>query len=268
MIKVIVSGAGGKMGSTIIRLIKTQSDMELVGALESEKFSSLGKDIGEIIGIGKIVVEISSDLTKIINTGDVVIDFSIPSATLKNVEISAKNKKAIVIGTTGFKDEEKEKIKELSKLTPIVLAPNMSVGVNLLFKLVKTATKVLKDKDFDIEIVEAHHRFKKDAPSGTALKFGEVIAKEKGIDLKKIMISGREGITGERDKDSIGIFAVRAGDIVGEHTVTFGGLGERVELTHKAHSRDTFARGALVAARFVIHAKPSLYDMQDVLGLK
>ncbi|MFH1823668.1 MAG: 4-hydroxy-tetrahydrodipicolinate reductase [Candidatus Firestonebacteria bacterium] len=268
MIKIIVSGAGGKMGSTIIRLIKTQSDLKLVGALESDKFAFLGKDIGEVIGIGKIGVETISDLTKIINEGDVVIDFSLPSVTLKNVEISAKNKKAMVIGTTGFKDEEKEKIKKLSKIIPIVLAPNMSIGVNLLFKLVQEATKVLKDKDFDIEIVEAHHRFKKDAPSGTALKFASIIAEEKGIDLKKAMVSGREGITGERDKNSIGIFAVRAGDIVGEHTVTFGSLGERIELTHKAHSRDTFARGAIVAARFVMHSKPSLYDMQDVLGIK
>lgn len=268
MIKVVISGAAGKMGASIIKLVVAQSDMKLTGAVESDKFPSLGKDIGEVIGIGRLGVEITGDLSKVIKACDVVIDFSAASAAIKNLEIAIKNKKAVVIGTTGLKDEEKNKIKEYSKQIPVVFTPNMSVGVNLLFKLVKEATKVLKDKDFDIEIMEAHHRFKKDAPSGTALKLASIIADEKKLDLNKVMVTGRNGNTGERAKDAIGVLSVRAGDIVGDHTVVFGSLGERIELTHKAHSRETFARGSIIAARFVAKAKAGLYDMQDVLGIK
>jgi 4-hydroxy-tetrahydrodipicolinate reductase len=256
------------MGAMIIRLIKADKSLELGGALEDAASPAIGKDIGEVIGVGALGVKTTADLGAIIGKADVVIDFSVIAATLKTLETAVKNNKAMVIGTTGFNDGQKKLIGEAAKKIPVVFTPNFSIGVNLLFKLVKEATKVLKDKDFDIEIVEAHHRFKKDAPSGTALKLAQIAADEKGLDIKKAMITGREGAVGERSKDSIGVFALRGGDIVGEHTVSYTTLGERIELTHKAHSRENFAKGALVAAKYLVKAKAGLYDMQDVLGIK
>ncbi len=267
MIRLVVAGAAGKMGGRITALTKDYPDLKLVGAFERKGHEALGKDIGEIIGAGKIDIFLQDDLSKIIDTTDVVISFTSPEASLEHLSIASNKKKAVVIGTTGFSKDAVESIKGMSQLVPVVLAPNMSVGVNLLFKVLKDITKVLGD-DFDIEIVESHHRLKKDAPSGTAIKMAQVIAESINRNLDEVAVYARKGLIGERTKKEIGIQTVRAGDIVGEHTVLFGGLGERIEITHKASSRDTFARGALKAAAW-IHNKPAgLYDMMDVLGLK
>jgi len=266
MSKIIMAGAAGKMGAIIIRLISKEKDLILTGALESESFSGLGKDIGEVIGSGKMGVTVVSDLTKIAPACDVIIDFTSPEATLKNLALAVKFKKAIIIGTTGIEAEGKKQIAEAAKSIPVVFAPSMSAGVNLLFKLVKEAAAVLRD--YDAEIVETHHRFKKDAPSGTALRLGESIAEGRAVDFKKNTVFGREGLTGERRKDEIAIHAVRSGDVAGEHVVSFGTIGERIELVHRASSREAYGRGALLAVRYIAKAKPGLYDMQDVLGIK
>ncbi|MFH1074911.1 MAG: 4-hydroxy-tetrahydrodipicolinate reductase [Candidatus Firestonebacteria bacterium] len=265
-IKVIMAGAGGKMGAVIIKLILAQNDMVLSGALENEKFQGIGEDIGLVIGTGKLKVTVVSDLSKIAPESDVIIDFTSPASTIKNLAAAVKFKKAIIIGTTGFNDSEKKQITEAGKYIPVVFAPSMSAGVNLLFKLVKEAAKVLSD--YDAEIIETHHRFKKDAPSGTALRLGESIAAGRGVDFKKNTVFGREGITGERKPDEIAIHAVRSGDVAGEHVVSFGTIGERIELVHRASSREAYGRGALLAVRFITKAKAGLYDMQDVLGIK
>lgn len=267
MTKIIVCGATGRMGSRITALSKDYDNLKLVGAVEKKGHELIGKDIGSILAIGERGVILNDDLESIIDKGDVVIDFTSISSTLNHVKIAKNYKKAMVIGTTGFSKEELEPIKEASKDIPIVLAPNMSVGVNLLLKVLKDIATVLGD-DYDIEIIEAHHRLKKDAPSGTAMKMAQVIAEAVGRDLDNVAVYSRKGLIGERTKNEIGIQTIRAGDIVGEHTVLFGGLGERIEITHKASSRDTFARGALKAALWISDRKAGLYDMQDVLGLK
>jgi len=212
-------------------------------------------------------IKIVDNLAEIIGLCDVVIDFTAPEATLSNLEICKENKKAIVIGTTGFNTEQKNKIAKASNLIPIVFSPNMSVGVNLLFNLVKRTAEVFGD-EYDIEITEAHHKFKKDAPSGTALKIAEIIANTLGRDLEKNAVYGRKGIVGERRRGEIGIHSIRAGDIVGDHTILFSTPGERIEITHRAHTRETFARGAVKAAKFVTSKKNGLFDMADVLGIK
>ncbi|MCX5776258.1 MAG: 4-hydroxy-tetrahydrodipicolinate reductase [Candidatus Firestonebacteria bacterium] len=265
-IKVIMAGAGGRMGAIIIKLIAAQKDMVLSGALESEKFSGVGKDIGEVIGMGKLGVNIVSDLSKIAPDCDVIIDFTSPASTMANLAVAVKFKKAFIIGTTGIEEAEKKQIAEAGKSIPVVFAASMSAGVNLLFKLAKEAAKVLRD--YDAEIVETHHRFKKDAPSGTALKLGESIAAGRDIDFKKNTVFGREGITGERKPDEIAIHAVRSGDVAGEHIVSFGTIGERIELVHRASSREAYGRGAISAVRYIVKVQKGLYDMQDVLGIK
>ncbi len=265
-IRVIMAGAGGKMGTIIIKLIAAQKDMILSGALESAKFPGLGKDIGDFAGTGKLGVKIVSDLSQIAAEGDVIVDFTSPASTLANLAAAVKFKKAVIIGTTGFEEQEKKQIAAAGRSIPVVFAPSMSAGVNLLFKLVKEAAKVLKD--YDAEIVETHHRFKKDAPSGTALKLGESIAAGRNIDFKNNLIFGRKGLTGERKKDEIAIHAVRSGDVAGEHVVSFGTIGERIELVHRASSREAYGKGAILAVRFIAKAKAGLYDMQDVLQIK
>jgi 4-hydroxy-tetrahydrodipicolinate reductase len=267
MARIIVCGAMGRMGSRITILSRDYEGLKLAGAIEKKGHELIGKDIGSILGVGQVGIVLDDSLENTIHSGDVVIDFTSINSTLNHVKISRDNKKAMVIGTTGFSNEELEPIKEASKDVPIVLAPNMSVGVNLLLKILKDVAIVLGE-DYDIEIIEAHHRLKKDAPSGTAIKMAQVIAEAIGRDLEDVAVYSRKGIIGERSKNEIGIQTIRAGDIVGEHTVLFGGLGERIEITHKASSRDTFARGALKAALWVFGRKPGLYDMQDVLGLK
>ncbi|MBF0506054.1 MAG: 4-hydroxy-tetrahydrodipicolinate reductase [Nitrospirae bacterium] len=267
MNNIIVTGAAGRMGGRIMVLSKEYPDLRLAGALERKGNEAVGKDIGPLAGMGESGVKVGDSLEAIIGKADVVIDFTAPSAAMQNLEIVSRHGKAMVIGTTGFSKNEIETIRRFAGEIPVVLAPNMSVGVNLLFKVLQDVARVLGD-DYDIEIIEAHHRLKKDAPSGTALKMAQVIAEAVHRNLDEVGVYARKGIIGERSGKEIGIQTVRAGDIVGEHTVLFGGLGERIEITHKASSRDTFARGALKAALWITGRRAGLYDMQDVLGLK
>ncbi|ACI20959.1 4-hydroxy-tetrahydrodipicolinate reductase [Thermodesulfovibrio yellowstonii] len=267
MIKIAVCGAAGRMGSRIVALSRDYPELKLTGAIESKTNPKIGTDAGIIAGIGEIGVKIDDRLEKAIDNADVVINFTSPEATLEHLEIVKKFKKSMVIGTTGFSNEQLSIIQKASKKIPIVLSPNMSIGVNLLFKILKDVAKVLGD-DYDIEIVEAHHRMKKDAPSGTAIKMAKVIAEALNRNFDEVAVYARKGIIGERTKKEIGIQTVRAGDIVGEHTVIFGGLGERIEIIHKASSRDTFARGALRAVIWLYGKPAGFYDMGDVLGIK
>lgn len=267
MLKLSVSGASGRMGGRIITLSRDIKDISLAGALERNGHDDLGKDIGEVIGIGKTGVKISDNIKEVCSNTDVLIDFSSPSATIECLKLLSDRPIPVVIGTTGFSKDEIEYIRLYAQNTPCVFAPNMSVGVNLLLKVLADVAKVTGD-DYDVEIIEAHHRLKKDAPSGTAMKMAQVIASALDRDLEETAVYARHGLIGERTGREIGIQTVRAGDIVGEHTVMFGGLGERIEITHKASSRDTFSRGALKAALWVYKQTPGLYDMQDVLGLK
>jgi 4-hydroxy-tetrahydrodipicolinate reductase len=267
IVNIIVSGASGRMGSRIITLSKDVDKLTLTGALEQKNHEHLGKDIGDVIGAGSMGVSITDSIKKAIEKSDVMIDFSSPSATIAGLKSLADSPIPVVIGTTGFSKDEVEYIKLYAQNTPCVFAPNMSVGVNLLLKVLADIAKVTQD-DYDVEIVEAHHRLKKDAPSGTAMKMAQVLAAALDRNLEDTAVYARHGLIGERTQKEIGIQTVRAGDIVGEHTVLFGGLGERIEITHKASSRDTFARGALKAAQWVHKQTPGLYDMQDVLGLK
>jgi len=266
MIKVGISGAAGRMGQIIIRLLAKEKNMKLAAAIEARNHPMLGKDAGECAGTDRTGVVISSG-TKNPGKIDVLIDFSSPQAAVEHMKQMAERKIPVVIGTTGLSPAQLQKIRRFSRKIPCVMAPNMSVGVNLMFKLLKLAGRIL-GKKYDVEIVEAHHRFKKDAPSGTAKRMAEIIAEEAGLDLAKSGVYGRKGITGARKKGELGIMSVRAGDIIGDHTVMFAGAGERLELTHRALSRDTFARGAILAAMFAVRAKKGLHDMQDVLGVK
>ncbi len=254
------------MGGRIIDIINSTQGIELTGAFERPDSHAVGKDAGIVAGTGEMGVTVADSLDKVIDAGDVIIDFTFHEAAVKHAEKAAEKGRAMVIGTTGFSPEEYARIEELSKKFPCVLAPNMSVGVNLLYKLLETAARVLGD-DYDVEIVEAHHRMKKDAPSGTALQLGRVVAQALGRDFDKVAVFERNGLIGERSRQEIGIQTVRAGDIVGEHTVLFGGIGERVEITHRASSRDTFAKGAVRAAMWIADKPSGLYNMQDVLGL-
>lgn len=267
MIKLTVCGATGRMGSRIIALSKDYPDIKIVGAIEAKNNPKLGLDTGVVAGIGELGVNIIDDLEKIISDTEIVVNFTNPEATLEHLKIVKKYKKSIVIGTTGFNNEQLSIIQKTSKSIPIILSPNMSIGVNLLFRILKDIAKVLGD-DYDIEIIEAHHRMKKDAPSGTAIKMAKVIAEALDRNFDEVAVYSRKGIIGERTKKEIGIQTVRAGDIVGEHTVIFGGLGERIEIIHKASSRDTFARGALKAVMWLYGKPVGLYDMGDVLGIK
>lgn len=266
MIRAIVSGAAGRMGGRIIAAILETQDIKIAGAIERSDHPKIGMDAGEVANIGKIDVPIKGNLLDLISEADVIIEFTNPEATLKHLEIAAQHNIAMVIGTTGLSKEELDKLHSLTAKTRCVFAPNMSQGVNLSLKLLEIAAKSLGD-DYDIEIIETHHRFKKDAPSGTALKMAEVISNALGRNLDEVGVYGRKGMVGERTRKEIAIQAIRSGDVVGEHTVIFGGLGERIEITHRAHSRDTFVRGAIRAVRFVVKARPGLYDMLDVLNI-
>jgi len=266
MTSLVVCGAAGRMGKRIIACALQDKEFKIVGAVESTDSPAIGKDAGEEAGEATLHVPILSRVEEVLSHTDVVIDFTQPSSSLKNAQITAQFKKAMVIGTTGFSEAQKKELKALSKTIPIMLSPNMSVGVNVLFELVGEVARKL-GSDYDIEIVEAHHRLKKDAPSGTALRLGEAVAAATGRQFAKDAVYGRKG-EALRKANEIGIFAVRAGDIVGDHTVTFATQGERLELTHRAHSRDTFAKGALRAARFVAKQKPGWYSMQEVLKVK
>jgi len=251
MINVIVCGGCGKMGSTVARLVRQNENMKLAGIIESPSHPKKGKDWGIVTGLGETGIIIKDNLEEIIQNTDQVVEFTNPQVSLKHLEIVSKYKKAMIMGTTGFSSEEIKEINKLAQGIPFLLSPNMSLGVNLLFKLAAETAAALSD-DYDIEIVEAHHRFKKDAPSGTAKKLAQEIAKAKGVNL---------------DKVAIGIHSIRSGDITGEHTVIFTALGERLELTHKAHSRDTFAYGTIQAIKFMEGKSAGFYEMKDVLNI-
>lgn len=267
MTKIAVTGAGGRMGKAIIEAIQQAEGVELGAAVERPGSSLIGADAGEVAGVGTLGVTIVDDLKAVGGDFDVLIEFTIPEVTAQHLEVCRAAGKHIVIGTTGMTDEQKAAIAGAGGEIGVVFAPNMSVGVNLSLKLLEMAARVLGD-EVDIEIIEAHHRHKIDAPSGTALRMGEVVADTLGRDLKECAVYGREGRTGERDRKTIGFETIRAGDIVGEHTVMFAGIGERIEITHKASSRMTFAKGAVRAAKWLTEQPPGEYDMQDVLDLK
>ena len=267
MIKAIVTGAAGRMGARIISIIGETPGIELSGALEREGHPAIGKDAGIFSGSGSMGIPISSNLENIIDGADVVIDFTSVDASLENIRTCSKAGKGIVIGSTGFSTSQVQTIKDTAAKIPCVLSANMSVGVNVLLKALKDTARVLGD-DYDVEIVEAHHRLKKDAPSGTAMMLGRALADALGRNLDEVGVYERHGIIGERTKKEIGIQTIRGGDIVGDHTVYFAGTGERLEFTHRAHTRDNFAKGAVRAAVWLAGKGPGLYDMQDVLGLK
>jgi len=266
MVKIAVCGAAGRMGQRIIVAVK-EAGCQLSGALERPGHELVGQDAGIIAGCGALGVAISDDLNAVVAGCDVLIDFTTPKVSLKNLEVCSLKKKAIVIGSTGFTPEERALAAELALEIPCVLAPNMSVGVNVCFKVLKDVAKALGD-DFDVEIVELHHNKKKDSPSGTAVRMGEVVAEALGRDYNKVANFHREGLCGERTKEEIGMQTVRGGDIIGEHTVYFIGQGERIEITHRAMTRDMFSRGSVRAAQWVVSQKPGIFDMQDVLGLR
>lgn len=266
MQRIAVMGAAGRMGKTLIEAVQQAEGAQLSVAIDRADSSLVGADVGELIAQGKIGVALVGDLNAVLDQFDVLIDFTHPSVTLKNLDVCRQAGKAMIIGTTGFSPEQKQQLAEAGKQIPIVFAANFSVGVNLCLKLLDTAARVLGD-EVDIEIIEAHHRHKVDAPSGTALRMGEVVANALGRDLQKVAVYGREGQTGARERETIGFATVRAGDVVGDHTVLFAAEGERVEITHKASSRMTFAKGAVRAALWLQGRQSGLYDMQDVLGL-
>ncbi len=268
MHSVVVAGAAGRMGKRLVDLVNAQVGAKLVGALEYSEHPLLGKDAGEVAGIGHLDVPLVGTLKELAGScAQVMIDFTAPQATLANLEWAVSENVAMVIGTTGMSPDERDLLAEAAQKIPLVFAPNMSVGVNVLFKVVAEVAAILGD-DFDVEILEAHHRLKKDAPSGTAVHLGEIVAETLGREYPGDAVFAREGFTGERTQREIGMQTLRAGDIVGEHTVMFGGMGERLEVIHRAHSRDNFAAGAVRAALWLVGREPGLYDMQDVLGLK
>jgi len=273
MTSIGIFGANGRMGRALVTVAtelqahqSAENPVQLSAATVRAGSSLIGVDAGELAGCGKNGLKLTETSLASVHQANVWIDFTMPEAMLAQLELAVAAGKAMVIGVTGLSDEQYAKVQAASKLIPIVWAPNMSVGVNLLLHLVQTAAKVM-GQSADIEIIEAHHRFKKDAPSGTALAIGNSIAKAIGRDLNECAVYGREGITGERDQQTIGFATVRGGDIIGDHTALFADLGERLEITHKASSRSTFAQGALRAALWLQNKQPGLYSMQQVLGL-
>lgn len=266
MMKIAIAGATGRMGKMLIEAVLNCTDAELVGALEHESCPLLGEDAGAFLG-KKTGVVITSDITKALSSAEFLIDFTRPEGTMAHLAVAQKTNSKMIIGTTGLSSEQIDNLKKASANLAIVFAPNMSVGVNATFKLLEIAAKMLNE-GYDIEIVEAHHRHKVDAPSGTALRMGEVIADALGEKLGDVAVYAREGHTGERKAGSIGFATIRGGDIVGDHTVLFAGEGERIEISHKSSSRQSYAQGSLRAARFLQAQGSGLYDMQDVLGLR
>ncbi len=266
MTRIAIVGASGRMGLCLLKSVLLAKNATLATAISRPNSIAIGKDAGELAGIGAVGIKVVDDLAAVMDSFDVLIDFTRPDASMVFIEQCRRAGKKVVIGTTGYSDDQKAEINKAAEEIAIVLAPNFSVGVNLSLKLLAMAAKVMGDYT-DIEVIEAHHRHKVDAPSGTALRMGEVIADTLGRDLKDCAIYGREGNTGERDRKTIGFSTIRAGDIVGEHTVMFADEGERLEITHKASSRMTFANGAVRAAVWLTDKEPGLYDMQDVLGL-
>jgi 4-hydroxy-tetrahydrodipicolinate reductase len=267
MTKIAVVGAGGRMGRTLVQAVHGTEGLELGAATERPDSGLIGADAGELAAIGRLGVPLGEDLGRAVDDFDVVIDFTRPQATMAHLAVCQSAGKRMVIGTTGLDDVQKAMLADAAQDLAIVFAPNMSVGVNLCFKLLDLAARVMGG-NADIEIIEAHHRHKLDAPSGTALRMGEVVANALGRNLEDVAVYGREGITGERERQTIGFETIRAGDVVGEHSVWLATEGERVEIVHKASSRMTFAQGAARAAGWIMECERGLFDMQDVLGLR
>ena len=255
------------MGGRIIHMIHQSQDVTLVAAFERQDHPGVNQDVGQVVGLGEMGIKITGSLKEVIDLGEVVIDFTMPEATLENIRIASPRGLSMVIGTTGIARDNLKKLTELAKSIRCVMAPNMSVGVNVMFRIAAEMAKIL-GKDYDMEILETHHRLKKDAPSGTAMRLAQILADSVNRDLEKVAVYERKGMIGQRSDEEIGVHAWRAGDITGEHTVMFGGIGERLELTHRAHNRDNFARGAVRAAAWVVNQPVGFYDMQHVLGLK
>jgi len=266
MVKVVVTGAGGRMGTQIVRLAHGTEGMVVAGAVDRPG-PPIGKDAGALAGLGPIGVPVVDDLAKALAGADAVIDFTSHEASAVHAEVCAGRGVPLIIGSTGFTPEAKARVAAAARRIPVVLSPNMSVGVNVLFELVRQAAKILGD-GYDVEILEIHHKKKRDAPSGTAVRLGEVAAEALGRDAKDVLAYARHGILGERPPWQIGVQTLRGGDVVGEHTVYFCGEGERLELTHRATSREQFARGAVRAAQWIAGRGPGLYDMADVLGFR
>ena len=264
--RVAVTGAAGRMGKTLIQAISSAEDLSLGAAFEHPESPAMGQDAGELAGVGRLDVAVSADPAAALDQFDVVIDFTVPDATLKLAEACASSGCGMVVGTTGFTEPQLQQLHAIQDRVALFMAPNMSLGVNLAFKLIEMAARVLGDS-VDVEVLEAHHRHKIDAPSGTAVRMGEILAEALDRDLETDAIYGREGITGARQRKTIGFSTMRGGDIVGEHTVMFAGEGERIEITHRAQSRMNFATGALTAARFIAQQPPGLYNMQQLLDL-
>jgi 4-hydroxy-tetrahydrodipicolinate reductase len=255
------------MGGRLVHLVHQSDDMEVAGGLERSGHPSLGKDLGEVVGLGPIGVPLVDDLNALVPKIDLLFEFTIPEASLAHLHVMADHGKAMVLGTTGFTAAQLAEVQTLAPRLPLFMAPNMSPAINVMYKLIADAARLL-GTDFDIEIVEAHHRYKVDAPSGTAVRMAEVLAQTLDRDLEKVGVYGRKGIVGQRKDEEIAVLSLRAGDLTGDHTVMFGGIGERLEIIHRTQSRDAFGRGALRAARWIVQQKPGLYDMQDLLGLK
>jgi 4-hydroxy-tetrahydrodipicolinate reductase len=267
VITAVVAGASGRMGKRLIALLRESPEFQVVGAVERKDHVDVGRDAGEVAGLGPMGVSIVDAVGKALPGAQVLLDFTAPAAAMQHLEAASQNGVAVVVGTTGLTGADLRRARELSAKVPCVQSPNMSVGVNVLYGVLAQVARTLGD-GYDIEVIETHHHFKKDSPSGTAEKMAQVLADARGHDLRKVGVYGRYGMIGERPKDEIAVHAIRAGDIVGEHTILFGGMGERIEITHRAHSRDNFAFGALRAARWVVGKSPGLYDMLDVLGLR
>ena len=265
MQRVAIAGAAGRMGRALVQAVAADADLTLGAALERPAMPLIGQDAGELAGVGGLHVPVGDSLAGALPQFDVLIDFTVPAATLEAVSVCRGAGKSLVIGTTGFDAEGLQRIRAAARDIPILMAPNMSLGVNLLFQLIEQAARALGDA-FDVEIIEAHHRHKIDAPSGTALRMGQILAETLGRDLAETAVYARQGETGARRRDAIGFATLRAGDIVGEHTALFAGIGERLEITHRASSRANFAQGALRAAKFLQGRPPGLHDMQDVLA--
>jgi 4-hydroxy-tetrahydrodipicolinate reductase len=267
MTRAAVAGIAGRMGSRIAQLIRETEGIELAGGFEYSQYPGIGKDLAQVIGGAPTGKHIGAGIADVIESSDVVIDFTNAAVSLEHLRFASSRGKAMVIGSTGFSRDQLDEAAALASRIPCMIAPNMSIAVNILFKMVSDAARLLGD-NFDVEIIEAHHRFKKDAPSGTAVKLAQVIAQSLNRDLGEVGVYARHGLIGERTSSEIGIQTIRGGDIVGEHTVIFAGQGERIELIHRAQSRDNFARGAIRAAQWVVKQPPGLYDMSDVLGIK
>ena len=266
MTKILVIGIAGRMGKSIAGCIEDTEGVDLGGGTERAGSEAIGKDIGEAAGVRNKGVMVMDDPAKAFEACDVAIDFTTPASSIFTLNAALKKGKSVIVGTTGFSPEQREEIAQIGKKIPCVVAPNMSIGVNVLFKLVADAARVLGDA-YDVEIVEAHHKFKKDAPSGTAVRISEIVADSLGRNLEEVGVYGRKGIAVRTPKE-IGIHTLRAGDIIGEHRVLFGGMGENFEVFHRAQSRETFARGSIRAAQWILDQPNGVYDMQDVLGLR